>query len=332
MGEDNSILVKASVGTTGVSAEMKLPANVFAYLAPRIYRRRANKLAIESALLQKYLAGEAMTEAEQDYLPSASGAAEARLIREENVRRRAVEIAAVNAAELSAVQSPARLLEAIDSSPAPSRLSESERDWLAKFWDDAGLVSEEVMRELYARILAAPAAGAGKCSLQTLGVIRYLDSDVASMFGVLAKWAFNWRLIFAREVDLAAIGVPYKWLLELETAGLLEMRESVHVHLTQPYDAMRFGDWMFAFVGIEVPIKRMMLTRAGAELARVADLEHRLEDGFTSCRAVLRQGGGRVVYARLPHRRWLGERNDLTWFELPAEGADTTEPVLAGPW
>ena len=57
--------------------------------------------------------------------------------------------------------------------------------------EDMCLVDDEMLQEIYARILASESASPGSISLRTLGVLRYLDRRTAEAFALVQKVLFD---------------------------------------------------------------------------------------------------------------------------------------------
>lgn len=107
-------------------------------------------------------------------------------------------------------------------------MEETSSDWVNKFREDAGLVDDEMLREVYARVLSEESLRPNSIRLRTLGVLRYLDGCTASAFGrlqLVRLWG-NDEISFipsentAREL-LNSIGLNHIARVQLADAGLL---------------------------------------------------------------------------------------------------------------
>ncbi len=167
---DDLLRVKAGVSKDGANAELvvseKLPS-VIARLFPGRWTKSQPMFAITNRIVEKIKAGEPPDTADIQFAAAAFAEPAAKWVR-------CQQIAAI-AGRIVEQPEVAGLLPPIEAADSPS--SEGEKvtadDWLTRFWDDAGLVSDEMLQEIYARILASEAARPGSCSLRTLKVLRY---------------------------------------------------------------------------------------------------------------------------------------------------------------
>src|SRR6185436_9994554 len=117
---------------------------------------------------------------------------------------------------------PVPLIEAGDAPiPPPSQTSD---DWVNKFREDASLVDDDMVSEIYARVLAEEARRPTSFSLRTLGVFRYLDREAAMAFGQLQKVLLNSAYVPQQTTGnlvLNAVGLDHSTMLRLEDAGLV---------------------------------------------------------------------------------------------------------------
>jgi hypothetical protein len=72
---------------------------------------------------------------------------------------------------------------------APEKIDD---DWMAAFFEEARIVSNEEMQSLWGRILAGEANRAGSFSKRTLGMVSDLDKRDAEMFTELCR--YGWRI------------------------------------------------------------------------------------------------------------------------------------------
>lgn len=197
----------------------------------------------------------------------------------------------------------------------PAKHGVTAEDWMSRFWDDAGLVSDELLQEIYARILASEARAPGSCSLAALKVLRYMDRQTADGFAKVLPLVLNSQVFPRVETFKQQFGIDvgYGTVLELSDAGLIESSHSVSYKPAKEVENVLFEygnrvllvkNWHRA-EATDLPIFR--LTRAGTELARVAQVI-RPDDVFFALARWVRQYVGLFADAT------------VTWMEMPADG------------
>ena len=316
----------------------------------RAGRARAKALITDS-LLEKLKSGKPFDDADVEYAEATLGEAEARYVRRRQVASRAAELTAIPEVIglLPAAEGPAR-----DSA---ARRHETTEDWVSKFWDDAGLVSDEMLQELYARVLTREAASPGACSVRTLRVMRYLDRPTADLFGRLLTVTFDDRWVPNRPKILETFGVPYSAILDLDDAGLISATPaSLKLSHPQPITFFRHGQFVIRVDnGAHLEqIAQFALTKSGRELARIADVTRSKEIVISVAAWLAREDPEwlaasrrrhvtdhigmptqpparspdfRVGWAELPHRHWEGDPRFLNWNEVSGEPPDPTDPL-----
>jgi hypothetical protein len=299
--------VKLKAGIAGASAEISLSHMVVAALIPgRIAKARVSA-AITDQVVERIRSG-TYTDTDADYVKVLLGDAEAKLLRQQQVATRTVELLA----EMPTVPPLPPMSNAEKGTEARKQRLTAE-DWLSRFWDDAGLVSDEDLQEIYAHILATEARAPGSCSLRTLRVLRYMDRQTADAFAKLLPLVMNSQWVPSWSGDDNPFGqdVDFDLVLELADAGLIESQEvswgpsagEKELFLQYGTLVLKVRDWINR-PGARVPV--YTLTRAGTELARVADVSRT-----------------QAVFFALG--RWLClmaglEEAQATWAEMAADG------------
>jgi hypothetical protein len=221
--------------------------------------------------------------------------------------------------------------------PSEQPPSETSEDWVNKFREDASLVDDELVREIYARVLAEETRRPSAFSLRTLGVLRYLDRDAATAFGNLQKVCLSGRLVPQQSPDkshvLMDVGLNHATMLMLEDAGLVyssaqseaPLEGARLVLMASGYNrllAIQRPDDSTIKANLEVHL----LTPAGQQLARIAECEPD-EPAFLALVNWLRSqlGDVKIQYAVLPSRDFSGKLDDLTW--QPVGPDDNEEPT-----
>lgn len=214
-----------------------------------------------------------------------------------------------------------RLLPADASSP--STTGETSSDFENRIREDASLVDDETVGEMYARILAEEYLHPGAITKRTLGVLRDLDRPTAENFLKLVAMLIDGHVIpsdgkFINTSEL--IGLNLEGIIDLDDAGLVDSAPTrrktwkgsgvAFLRLSGQNKAVvlaKEGDF-------EVEMGVYVLTPAGRQLARVLPVE----PSVTVLPALLdhlksKVGDGVVQFADLPSPTWIGPLNALTW-------------------
>lgn len=315
-GSDEIVPVK--IGEYEIPISKKWP-KLFANIIPgKWLLAPAARDAVAEALLTKLRQGEAFDQADVQFAEKYFGAEVARFIRLKRILDRGATVLK---------QLPA----SSEAGEANSEKPETPSDWANRFSDDAGLVDDETLQEVYARLLAGEAVRPGSFSMRTLGVLRYLDPTVAQLFGKLQPYVIDGLMVPERsdfKVEYERAGLGYLDFVELEDSGLLkfspagsEERSRAHlVRLQSQAAALRVhkenGDEFLLQPTANI------LTRAGQELARISEVPYDqmavLAVGKFLVGRCFPQGKDyRVGMTRLPSRNWEGDFDALSWFPAP---------------
>jgi hypothetical protein len=214
--------------------------------------------------------------------------------------------------------------------PAVEPLEETSDDWLNKFRDDASLVDDDLVREIYARILAEEARSPRAFSLRTLGVLRYLDRQAATDFGNLQKVVFGAKYVpeqtqMVENDVLRHFDITHEVMLRLEDCGLVNASAHSWTTVTS-FHAIKIelrNYNRFILVKnpdgspIEVRLRVHLLTPAGRELSQISECEFQL-DNFNRLISWLRTAAPAADFycAELPHPTWEGSSSQLTFHLL----------------
>ena len=171
----------------------------------------------------------------------------------------------------------------LDDAASPGDM---EDDWITNFFDKSGIVSEEEMQEVWARILAGEANMPGSFSRQTINILSDLDKDDAEHFNSICSntWYINGEetvVIFPDESTYDEMGLTSEVLDDLESLGLIivSISDLKITAYSEPHtvDATYFsrrarialpgiGEDMFTMSS-----GRVLLTRAGHQLASICE-------------------------------------------------------------
>ncbi len=109
----------------------------------------------------------------------------------------------------------------------PSVTNEAvNQDWLYKFFDVAGEISDEYMQNLWARILAGEIKKPNTYTLRTLNTLKNITRAEAILFTELLPFSLfssDGPIIYANNELLKKYGIPFEKLLILEDCGLINL-------------------------------------------------------------------------------------------------------------
>jgi len=311
--EQNLIRVKADVTGVDVSVGRSLPELLGRLLPAKFHIRRSVDHEITARILDKVRSDAEFDEAEVAFAEDLLSDHARKYVRLKKVHQRA--------RSLFEEAKPVPLIEA--GWDQDSSESETSDDWVNKFREDASLVDDDLIREIYARVISEEAQRPKAFSLRTLGVLRYLDREAATAFGRLQKFLINGKLVPGSSLadTLKAFGLDHSTLLMLDDAGLVNA--SAHSKYVPKGATLFFicsGHERLLMAhredgaSITPTLNVHLLTPAGEQLARIAESEPD-EAAFTALASWLRQqlAGAELQMAKLPSREWSGPIDELEW-------------------
>jgi len=279
--EKNESLMRVKVDSGGVdlSVGTQLPRVIAQILPQRFRLKRIMDQTIASKLIRKLEANEEFTEAEIEFAEEVFSEQAMKLIRLHSVGRRAYEL--YSETPLTRLLASGSSEDQQEDVPKP----ETSQDWINKFREDASLVDDEVVQELYARILAEESATPRSFSLRTLGVLRYLDPKAAQAFSRILPIVIDGNAV-PRLVGedsnhpLPLSGLFHSDMVLLNDAGLvsssiatsLQVRgtadQNGYLHLNGFRQVLRLSPIEGR---MHLDLNVHLLTTAGTELVRVAE-------------------------------------------------------------
>jgi hypothetical protein len=322
-------MVRVKLGTDGVEAAVseKLPAVIAAVLPVSMVGRRKLRRVLLDGLADRVREG-TVTEADADLAERLLGRDEADLLRLEAIRARAVQVyEALPPAPPPTLLPPRGAAPANEMPSEPAPRASTAADWVRKFQDDASLVEDETLAEIYAHILAGEARQPGSVSLRTLGVLRYLDHEVATDFDRLMNVVMDGRYVPMQQGGtgiLDDVGLRHPLMLRLAEAGLLnhvasehksDSKERHYRSLTGPNMAL-VVNWSDE-IARPLRLSVYLLSTAGVQLARLARVQRddALLDKLLSWLHAQTMGKAELHVAPLPYRGWSGSAEQLEWMQ-----------------
>jgi len=308
-------------------------ADLINRLRPKRVLRVQGREVIAGAVLRRLAAGEA-DDADLEYAKHVFGRQEARWLRRQQIEDRAVAVLERKYAALPAPDANSNAVEDKEIGP----------DWFEKFWDDAELVSDEVVQEIYAHVLAREVMAPGSSSMSALRVLRYMDPAVGQQFGdaIRIRAAFgepDW--LPNDDALMERFGITYTMILRFDDAGLLDSSAAVVRKFVQAAIVfVRYGVWVVALsrrdgepFDVQWPI--YLLGRGGRDLARVAEVERNIDDFFVVSRWLRSKLRGPeefdVRWAEMRHAGYSGEASSLMWHDLPLDDPRPDEDAVQAP-
>ncbi|MBP6214308.1 MAG: DUF2806 domain-containing protein [Pyrinomonadaceae bacterium] len=209
--------------------------------------------------------------------------------------------------------------------PVQEHQTGTSEDWVNKFREDAGLVDDEMVREIYSRILAEEAQRPTSISLRTLGVLRYLDHDAAKAFGRLQNVLIDGTMVPQQGPLTKSIyehaGIRHSDMLLLDDAGLVNASAqskftatgaSVFISLTNHLRLIAGIKKAEPDVSLDLPVH--LLTPAGVALASISDFPVEIAV-FNLLKEWVRSNVKHATFiiAKVPFRGWVGNPDELVW-------------------
>lgn len=321
MSDEQLVKIKTNVSTGGIGAELEIhkdTATIIGKLFPGFSAKLQGRRIVASKVLQKLEASTPLNDEDLEYAGTILGDAELKWARKRAIAERAQQLLATD--EFSA-----RLLPAHEDPSArqePAQDPKVDPDWAGRLFEDVGVVTDEVLSELYARILATGISQPNSCSKRTLGVLRDMDRRIADLFAKTLLVECG-GAVPRDDTLLQAVNLTYSDVLELDAVGLLDSSATVSKQFKTDDPVFLTNNQRIILLagagGVNLPI--YPLTRAAQELKGVADIAS--DDSlFEMLLNFLKQhGAGRpnlkIAHSLLPHIRWSGPVTQLVWKEVP---------------
>lgn len=166
--------------------------------------------------------------------------------------------------------------EATRQLPPKSEGQKLDEDWVSDFMNHCQDISDEQMRQVWARILAGEFSSPGTYSLRTLNFVKLLSKKDAEVFSRFCSflWFTGTELAYLKtqktEEYLTSHGFPYSGYLHLQSLGLINMELTLAISFTAPKAVLHYygQPYLFEFPeGTPKPsISCICLTNIGKEL------------------------------------------------------------------
>ena len=172
-----------------------------------------------------------------------------------------------------------------------ARPDQIEDDWITNFFEKCRNVSNELMQELWAKVLAGEGNRPGSFSRKTVNLIADLGANDAKLFVNLCRfgWTINRTietLIYDEQSDIySRVGINYNSIRQLEALGLVHFEGLAGVsmvnlprNISASYGERRLNLSFPNADGNKLNVGRVLLTQSGRELFRIS--EARIVEGF----------------------------------------------------
>ncbi len=125
---------------------------------------------------------------------------------------------------------------------------EVDEDWIARFFNSAGEVSNEEMQFIWGKILAGEVEKPGSFSLRTLDTLRNITQEEAELFQKMSNYVFNASFdntyfLYREEKTLLEFSINIMDLVRLSNIGLLNIKS-----LNIGQIVKKSGDRIIAFI------------------------------------------------------------------------------------
>ena len=161
---------------------------------------------------------------------------------------------------------------------------EMEDDWIVNMLDKSKLFCDELMQELFARILAGEANSPGSFSKKSVNLLAELEKKDAICFKSLCR--FNWNfcgrtgpLVFDHHHDIYKNNeINFETIKHLESLGLIQhsMKEMI---VTKEFTDIEKTSYHGSILELEVPdnsdllVGHVLLTKSGEEICQLFENE-----------------------------------------------------------
>ena len=167
-----------------------------------------------------------------------------------------------------------------------AKLEEMDDDWIVNMLNRSMIFADELMQELFARILAGEANSPGSYSKKSVNLLAELEKKDAIFFKSICR--FNWNvadrtvpLVFDHNHEIyAKNGIDYETLKHLDSLGLVQY-SVIDIVLAKALTGMIKVSYHDSILVLKAPNNRdydvslghVMLTASGLELCRLFENE-----------------------------------------------------------
>lgn len=156
-------------------------------------------------------------------------------------------------------------------------------DWLFKFFDLGGSVSDEEMQKIWSKILAGEIKNPNTYTLRTLDTLKNITQAEAILFKEVSKFKFMHNtvpFIINNEI-LNKYNCTYSNLLKLEDCGLMSLNGFVNLNLNDEEKNCIYTDKIVAIINNKMKLGIYTFTESGKQILSLiqddTDLKYSIE-------------------------------------------------------
>ena len=178
------------------------------------------------------------------------------------------------------INSVIREAESNFSADAQVDEKEVDIDWILKFMDISGNISDKALQKVWGRILASKVKDTSIISLHSLFVLANISSKEAELFTKLSKYVVNLNgvnVLWNDNKFNEKYGIRYSDILKLDEYGLINSSGMLSMNITLTNAAkcpIRYGNKAYLCVSVpksEVSLQIFALRETGDDLLSVAN-------------------------------------------------------------
>ncbi len=185
---------------------------------------------------------------------------------------------------------------------------EISREWMMRFLDSAGFISDTDLQILWSKLLAGKVLSPRSYSLRTLECLKNLEVSDAKLFDQVCEIVVENSSILCNASFLTKHGISYDDILRLDECGLVNSSPSN----ASPDNAgkneimMDFGDYVLIDKSNkteEISILSFPLTEAGRDISRIVNKSMKFEVVIEICKLVKRVVKNEVALRKIISRK-----------------------------
>lgn len=142
-------------------------------------------------------------------------------------------------------------------------------DWLFKFFDLGGSISDEKMQQIWSKILAGEIKSPNTYTLRTLDTLKNITQSEAQLFREISKFKFlhNTVPFIVNNIEiLNKYNCTYANLLKLEDCGLMSLNGFVNLNLKDEEKNYIYTDKIVAIINNKMKIGIYTFTESGKQI------------------------------------------------------------------
>jgi len=161
-------------------------------------------------------------------------------------------------------------------------------DWLMRFYESVGNISDEEMHDVWARLLAGELDNPGSYSYKTIEILKNMNKNDATMFKMVCDSSIkNTNQVFLPNYDeyLDNRNIKYIDVMNLNENGLIFNDGSITLNKTATKEIgalLELGDYVVTQISkndsYNTQVKEFPFTKAGKEIYELLDVKQELKN------------------------------------------------------